>query len=122
MAVDQDVNYVGAQGIDGDFGILPGHAALLAALRVGHVFYKVGDDTRYVFVSGGFAEVSDNKVIILAETATRAEDIDKERAERARVRAEERLKSKNPDIDHIRAEAALQRAVNRLDTAGYAKR
>ena len=46
MAVDQDVNYVGAQGIDGDFGILPGHAALLAALRVGHVFYKVGDDTR----------------------------------------------------------------------------
>ena len=71
MIVDQDVTYVGAQGLEGDFGVLPGHAALLAALRVGHIFYKTGDDTRYVFVSGGFAEVSNNKVIILAETATR---------------------------------------------------
>lgn len=122
MIVDQDVNYVGAQGLEGDFGVLPGHAALLAALRVGHIFYKTGDDTRYVFVSGGFAEVSNNKVIILAETATRAEDIDTERAAKAKARAEERLKSKNADIDQIRAEAALQRAVNRLNTAGFAKK
>ena len=122
MIVDQDVTYVGAQGLEGDFGVLPGHAALLAALRVGHIFYKTGDDTRYVFVSGGFAEVSNNKVIILAETATRAEDIDTERAAKAKARAEERLKSKNADIDQIRAEAALQRAVNRLNTAGFAKK
>ena len=122
MIVDQDVNYVGAQGLEGDFGVLPGHAALLAALRVGHIFYKTGDDTRYVFVSGGFAEVSNNKVIILAETATRAEDIDTERAAKAKARAEERLKSKNADIDQIRAEAVLQRAVNRLNTAGFAKK
>ena len=121
MIVDQDVNYVGAQGLEGDFGVLPGHAALLAALRVGHIFYKTGDDTRYVFVSGGFAEVSDNKVIILAETATRAEDIDTERAAKAKARAEERLKSKNADIDQIRAEAALQRAITRLETSKYAK-
>ena len=122
MIVDQDVNYVGAQGLEGDFGVLPGHAALLAALRVGHIFYKTGDDTRYVFVSGGFAEVSNNKVIVLAETATRAEDIDTERAAKAKARAEERLKSKNKDIDQVRAEAALQRAVNRLTTAGFAKK
>ena len=121
MIVDQDVNYVGAQGLEGDFGVLPGHAALLAALRVGHIFYKTGDDTRYVFVSGGFAEVSDNKVIILAETATRAEDIDTERAAKAKARAEERLKSKHADIDQIRAEAALQRAITRLETSKYAK-
>ena len=122
MIVDQDVNYVGAQGLEGDFGVLPGHAALLAALRVGHIFYKNGDDTRYVFVSGGFAEVSNNKVIVLAETATRAEDIDTERAAKAKARAEERLKRKNAAIDQIRAEAALQRAVNRLTTAGFAKK
>ena len=122
LVADQDVNYVGAQGMEGDFGVLPGHAALLAALRVGHIFYKDGNDTRYIFVSGGFAEVSDDKVIVLAETATRAEDIDKERAEKAKARAEERLKSKNADIDQIRAEAALQRAVNRLNTAGFAKK
>ena len=122
LVADQDVNYVGAQGLEGDFGVLPGHAALLAALRVGHVFYKDGNDTRYIFVSGGFAEVSNDKVIILAETATRAEDIDTERAAKAKARAEERLKSKNADIDQIRAEAALQRAVNRLNTAGFAKK
>ncbi len=122
MIVDQDVDYMGAQGLEGDFGVLAGHAALLSALRVGHVFYKNGDETHYVFISGGFAEVSDNKVIILAETATRAEDIDTERAARAKARAEERLKSKNPDIDYLRAEAALQRAVNRLTTADYAKK
>ena len=121
LVVDQDVSYVGAQGLEGDFGVLPGHAALLAALRVGHVFYKDGNDTRYIFVSGGFAEVSNDKVIILAETATRAEDIDKERAEKAKARAEERLRSKNADIDQIRAEAALQRAVNRLETAKFAR-
>ena len=122
MIVDQDVTYVGAQGLEGDFGVLPGHAALLAALRVGHIFYKNGDDTRYVFVSGGFAEVSNNKVIVLAETATRAEDIDTERAAKAKARAEERLRSKNRDIDQVRAEASLQRAVNRLSTAGFAKK
>ena len=121
LVADQDVNYVGAQGMEGDFGVLPGHAALLAALRVGHIFYKDGNDTRYIFVSGGFAEVSDDKVIVLAETATRAEDIDKERAEKAKARAEERLKSKNADIDQIRAEAALQRAITRLETSKYAK-
>ena len=112
---------MGAQGMEGDFGVLPGHAALLAALRVGHIFYKDGNDTRYIFVSGGFAEVSDDKVIVLAETATRAEDIDKERAEKAKARAEERLKSKHADIDQIRAEAALQRAITRLETSKYAK-
>ena len=122
LVADQDVNYVGAQGLEGDFGVLPGHAALLAALRVGHIFYKTGDDTRYVFVSGGFAEVSNNKVIVLAETATRAEDIDTERAAKAKARAEERLRSKNRDIDQVRAEASLQRAVNRLSTAGFAKK
>ena len=121
LVADQDVHYVGAQGLEGDFGVLPGHAALLAALRVGHVFYKDGNDTRYIFVSGGFAEVSNDKVIILAETATRAEDIDRERAEKAKARAEERLKSKKADIDQIRAEAALQRAVNRLETAKFAR-
>ena len=122
MVVDGDVDYVGVQGLEGDFGVLPDHAALLTALRVGHIFYKEGDDTRYVFVSGGFAEVSDNKVIILSETATRAEDIDTERAARAKARAEERLKGKHPDIDMLRAEAALQRAITRLCTAKYANK
>ncbi len=119
--VELDVDYVGAQGLEGDFGVLPGHAPLLSALRVGHLFYKDGAETRYIFVSGGFAEVSDNKVIILAESATRAEDIDRDRAAKAKERAEKRLASQKPDIDMIRAEAALERAVSRLNTANYAR-
>ena len=101
--------------MDGDMTAMPNHAPFLTTLRPGVV--RVTSPTQEVtefVVTGGFAEVSNNKVIVLAETATRAEDIDTERAAKAKARAEERLRSKNRDIDQVRAEASLQRAVNRL--------
>ncbi|MGX8718177.1 MAG: F0F1 ATP synthase subunit epsilon [Desulfovibrio sp.] len=117
VVVSADVDYVGACGIDGQFGLMPQHAPLVSALKVGEVYYRQGNETTWVFVSGGFAQISDNKVTILVESAERATDIDVERAERARQRAEERLAHPTPDIDVPRAQLALNRAIERIRTA-----
>jgi len=83
---------------------------------------KKGKDTDYVAVSGGFLEVQPHKVTILAQAAERAEDIDVDRAVRAKQRAEQRLRQqKQANIDFKRAEASLRRAINRLNVAKYAK-
>ena len=109
---------MGAPGLEGEFGVLPGHIPFLSALSIGGLYYKTGGKTRYLFVSGGFAEVSDNKVTILAESAEEAENIDAARAEHARKRAQDRLaaaaSAKDASIDHARASAALSRATCRL--------
>jgi F-type H+-transporting ATPase subunit epsilon len=92
---------------------------LLATLGVGEVTYRVGRDEHHVAVSGGFAEVRNDKVIILADSAEAPADIDRARAERARDRAEARLTGRSQDeIDYTRASAALARALNRLQVAG----
>ncbi|MFO7173691.1 MAG: F0F1 ATP synthase subunit epsilon [Bacillota bacterium] len=105
--------------VDGSMGILPLHAPMVAVLRTG--ILKLKHDGRYepVAVMGGFAEVSEDRVTILAEAAERAEEIDVLRARAAKERAEARLRSRQENIDRARAEAALQRALVRLKVAGY---
>ena len=104
-------------GLSGYLGILPGHAPLITELAVGVITYKSNGTTHTLSVAWGFAEVLPDKVTILAETAERPQEIDVERAEKAKERAEERLKSSDPDVDYTRAEDARQRAETRLNVA-----
>ena len=118
VVLETDVDYVGAPGVDGEFGVLPGHIPLLAALTTGELYYRQGTDTRWAFVAGGFAEVSGNKVSILAEAAELSSDIDVDRAKQARDRAQGRLQTPGKaDVDMTRAAAALKRAVARIRVA-----
>ncbi len=112
--LSEDVEYVGAPGIEGEFGIMPNHIPFLSALGVGSLYYKLEGKYYYVFIAGGFAEVSNNKVTILAEIAEKAVDIDLERARRAEQRARERMQKAEDTIAHVRAQAALQRAMQRM--------
>lgn len=104
-------------GKNGYLGILPGHAPLITELSVGEITYRVNGFSHYLAVAWGFAEVLPTKVTILAETAERAEEIDVERARRAKERAEKILQSNAPDIDYPRTLDALKRAEARLDVA-----
>jgi F-type H+-transporting ATPase subunit epsilon len=104
-------------GKNGYLGILPGHAPLITELAVGEITYRAGGYTHHLAVAWGFAEVLPDKVTVLAETAERAEEIDVRRAQEAKQRAEEHLKSANPETDFNRAAIALQRAETRLDVA-----
>jgi len=119
VVLSEAVDYVGAPGYEGEFGILPNHIPFLAALRIGTLYYKANGKAHNVFVSGGFAEISDNKVSILAESAERAEDIDVERARKAKERAEARIAQSRDKIDFARAQAALQRAVQRMSAGKH---
>lgn len=104
-------------GKKGYLGILPGHAPLITELAVGEITYRANGYTHHLSVAWGFAEVLPDKVTVLAETAERAEEIDIRRAQEAKQRAEERLKSGNPEVDFNRAAIALQRAETRLEVA-----
>jgi len=104
-------------GLSGYLGILPGHAPLITELAVGVITYKASGTTHTLSVAWGFAEVLPDKVTILAETAERPQEIDVERAQKAKDRAEERLKSSDLKVDYTRAEGALQRADTRLNVA-----
>ncbi len=116
--VERDtVEEVQIPGKNGYLGILPQHAPLITELGVGEIIYKVSGLTRHISVAWGFAEVLPDKVTILAETAERAEDIDIERARKAKERAEERLRSASGEVDYQRALTALERANARLDVA-----
>ena len=118
LVVSAEVEEVVAPGSVGYFGVLPGHAPFLTTLGVGELMYREGGRECYVAVSGGFAEVRNDKVIVLADTAERPQDIDRERAERARERAEQRLAGRSQDeVDYTRAAAALARALTRLQVA-----
>jgi F-type H+-transporting ATPase subunit epsilon len=104
-------------GKNGYLGILPGHAPLITELSVGQISYRNGSETHYLCVAWGFAEVLPDKVTILAETAERGEDVDCERAQKAKERAEKRLASGDPEVDVPRAQGALARANTRLEVA-----
>jgi F-type H+-transporting ATPase subunit epsilon len=119
--VSEEVDEVVAPGTEGYFGVLPGHAALLATLGSGDVMYRRGREEVHLAVHGGFAEVTPERVIILAELAERPQEIDRDRAERARQRAEQMMTGRHPDgptheheIDYHEALAAYQRALTRL--------
>lgn len=118
LAVAETVDEVVLPGVMGYFGVLPGHAPFLSTLGVGELTYRMGRDERHLAVAGGFAEVRNDKVIVLADVAELPEEIDRERAERARERAERRLAGRSQDdIDFARAAVALARALVRLQVA-----
>jgi F-type H+-transporting ATPase subunit epsilon len=118
QVVHESVESVSFPGKRGYLGILPGHAPLLTELTIGEIDYTHHGTRHYLAVCWGFAEVLPDRVIVLAETAERAEDIDVARAERAKQRAEDRLKKlTDTEIDSERARIALERAILRLQTA-----
>jgi F-type H+-transporting ATPase subunit epsilon len=104
-------------GKSGYLGVLPGHAPLISELAVGKITYKIAGVEHHFSVAWGFAEVLPDKVTILAETCERPGEIDRSRAEKAKQRAEDRLKSGSTDIDYPRAAHALERAETRLQVA-----
>ncbi len=107
-----------APGVEGQLGILPHHAPLMTTLQAGELVVRTGTQEEIMAISGGFLEVRPDRVIVLADQAERAEEIDITRAAEARKRAEERLKDrKATGVDEARAEAALRRALVRLSVA-----
>jgi len=119
LVVSDVVEEVVAPGIEGYFGVLPGHAPFLTTLGVGELTYRKGREEYHLAVAGGFAEVRNDKVIVLVDSAERPEEIDRARAERARERAEQRLSGRTEgEVDYARAMAALSRALTRLQVAG----
>lgn len=114
MLVHQQVDEVEIPGSEGYFGVLPGHTPLLASLSVGELWYRVGQEKTYLSIAFGFAEVLPDRVTILARIAERAEEIDVERAEAARKRAEDLLSHPTQDVDYERARVALMKSVARL--------
>ena len=117
LLVKEDAEEVQLPGLDGYLGILPGHAPLITELGVGTITYKASSGTHTLAVAWGFAEALPDKLTILAEAAERPEEIDRARAEKAKERAEERLKSNDSKVDYTRAEDALRRAETRLSIA-----
>jgi len=117
-----DVSEVVAWGMEGQLGILPHHAPLMTMLQPGDLLIKKDDEEHYLVISGGFLEVRPDKVIILADACERAEEIDVERAEAARRRAEEILKTRPPEVDTVAAEAALRRSLARIKVAERRRR
>src|SRR5437879_11205122 len=112
LVVAQTVDEIVIPGRQGYFGVLPGHAAFLTTLGVGELMYRVGRDEHYLAVAGGFAEVRNDKVIVLADRAERPEEIDRARAEGARDRAERRLAGRSEsDVGYSRAMAADRKSV-----------
>lgn len=116
LVLSEDVDEVVCAGSEGEFGVLPGHVPFFTTLKIGMLTYKKGNSTRYVFVNSGYAEVTPDRVLVLADSAEKAEDIDVERAKAAMKRAEERLR-KAEEIDFARATSALERAVTRIQIA-----
>lgn len=117
-----EAEYVQLPSEQGNMGVLPHHAPLRCVLEPGVVNCRLpGGKTVSFFVSTGLATIEDNVVTILADSAERVEDIDLSRAEAARDRAQERIRTLNGNIDHARAEAALKRALVRIQTASKAR-
>lgn len=104
--------------VDGSMGILKNHAPMVANLRVGVLRYKENGHYKRIALGGGFMELSNNTITVLADSAEVADSIDVMRAQEARKRAEARLRDRSERVDRVRAEAALRRAVNRLRAAG----
>jgi F-type H+-transporting ATPase subunit epsilon len=119
--VHDNVDEVELPGADGYFGVLPGHAPLLAMLGVGEMWYRRGQERLFIALAGGFAEVLPDRVIVLAQIAERAEEIDLTRAEQGRVRAEERLTRAAADLDVERARLALLKQLTRIRVAQRAR-
>lgn len=118
--VSEDVDIVTAPGVEGEFGVLANHAPFLSAITTGTLVFKQDKQEKFLMVSAGFAEVSNNKATFLVETAEYGHDVDVDRALEAKERAEKRLAmetAQDEGLNRARAQASLQRAVARLAAA-----
>ena len=123
VVYSEEVDAVIAPGVEGQLGILPHHAPLMTMLQAGELVARKGGQEEIMAISGGFLEVRPDRVIVLADSAERAEEINTARAEAAKRRAEDRLRDrKATGLDETRAEAALRRALVRLEIAEKIKR
>jgi len=122
VVYSEDVDAVIAPGVEGQLGILPHHAPLMTILQAGELVVRRGREEDTLAISGGFLEVRPDRVIVLADSAERAGEIDVDRAEAAKKRAEQRLTGKPAEIDTAMVEAALRRAMARLTVAEKIKR
>jgi len=119
--VREEVDEVQVPGAEGYLGVLPGHTPLLATLKVGELWYRIGQEKHFLAIAGGFVEVLPDRVAILAQVAERAQDIDPTRAEAARKRAEDRLAQPPQDFNFERARVALMKSLVRLQVASRAR-
>ena len=119
IVYNDEVDFISAPGAGGSLGILPRHAPLLSVLNAGELHYRKGGDETSLAIGGGFIEVLNNKVIVLADSAERSEEIDVARAEEARKRAEQQLSNRGAlsATELAMAEASLRRALARIDVA-----
>ncbi len=118
--VSEEVDIVTAPGFAGEFGVLANHAPFLSTIKIGTLTYKQGSTTEEMMISGGFCEVSNNKITLLVESAERGHEIEVDRALLAKERAEKRLAEmmqQKEKYDRARIEASLQRAMARLRLA-----
>ena len=122
LVYSDEVDILVAPGTDGQLGILPHHEPLMTILRAGEMIARKGNEEISWAISGGFLEVQLDRIIVLADVAERAEEIDLTRAEEAKRRAEERLGHHIPEIDSARAEAALRRSLIRLKVGEKVRR
>ncbi len=122
VVFSDDVEIVIAPGVEGELGILPHHAPLITTLTSGELLARKAGDEYSLAVGGGFLEVHPDRVIVLADSAERADEIDISRAEAAKKRAEERLSHPAQGVDVARAQAALHRALARIEVADRRKK
>ena len=115
--IKEQVDEVVLPGSEGSFGVLPGHAPLLATLQVGEMWYRKGQETHYLVIAFGFVEVLPDKVTVLAHIAEKAEEIDLTRAEAAKARAEQRISNPQAAHDFERARIAMMKSLVRLQVA-----
>ena len=119
LLLSEEVDEVVAPGYEGEFGVLPGHTQFLAILNIGMLWYRKESAVKKIALGGGFAEVTPERIVVLADTAERTDEIDVARAQRARDRAEARLKELSMDDETYRkAYAELQRALVRMAAGG----
>jgi F-type H+-transporting ATPase subunit epsilon len=119
--IKEQVDEVVLPGSEGSFGVLPGHAPLLATLQVGEMWYRKGQETHYLAIAFGFVEVLPDKVTVLAQVAEKAEEIDLARAEAAKARAEQRIATPPAALDFERARIAMMKSLVRLQVASRAR-
>jgi F-type H+-transporting ATPase subunit epsilon len=124
--IREEVDEVVVPGTEGEFGVLPGHTPLLSSLKVGELWYRQGQEKHYLAIAFGFVEVLPDRVTVLADIGERAQEIDVQRAERAKQRAEQRLSQPQPhlsagDLDIERARLALLKSLVRLQVATRAR-
>jgi F-type H+-transporting ATPase subunit epsilon len=117
-----EVDVVIAPGVEGEMAILPQHAPLLTTLAYGELRTRKGNQEQSFAIGGGFLEIRPDRVVVLADMAERADEIDTARAADARRRAEQRIATRQTDMDLARAEAALQRSLIRLQVAERIRR